>query len=112
MIDDKEMALATEHPRGTERRRLAPYRAALNDVGAYAALPEGDRDVIVRWAEIRRRLRDEHGIDHDPANFADTLLEAKRLIEWVLAGERRLAGASGGRSPGDVIAAVAAVRRG
>ncbi len=37
-IDEKELALAAEHPRGAERRRLLPYRAALNDVAAYAAL--------------------------------------------------------------------------
>ena len=28
-IDEKELALAAEHPRGTERRRLLPYREAL-----------------------------------------------------------------------------------
>ncbi len=112
MIDEKELALATEHPRGTERRRLAPYRAALNDVRAYTVLPEADRDVIVRWAEIRRRLRDERGIDHDPVNFADPLLEAKGLIEWVIAGERRIAGTAGATPANDVIAAVTAIRRG
>ena len=35
-IDEKELALAAEHPRGTERRRLLRYRDALNDTAAYA----------------------------------------------------------------------------
>ena len=65
MTDAKELALAREHPRGTERRRLLPYRAALNDLAAYAALGESERDVIVRWTETRRRIKADHGIDHD-----------------------------------------------
>ena len=73
VIDDKELTLAREHPRGTERRRLLPYRAALNDVATYAALPEGDRDAIVRWAETRRRIKSEFAVDRDAANLADPL---------------------------------------
>ena len=112
MIDAKELALAREHPRGTERRRLLPYREALNDVAAYAALPETDRDVVVRWAETRRRIKEEYGIDHDPANLADPLIPADRLRAHVLAGERL-----GKRNPdladvgGVLIIAVAALRR-
>lgn len=113
MIDAKELALAREHPRGTERRRLLPYRDALNDVAAYAVLPEGDRDVIVRWAETRRRIREDHGIDHDPANLADPLLPADRLRAHVLAGERAAAGRPDFADPGDdLILAVAALRGG
>ena len=111
MIDAKELALAREHPRATERKRLAPYRAALNDVSAYAALPESHRDAIVRWAEIRRRLKEDFGIDRDPANLADPLIAADALRAHVLAGERRAheGGDDGGRG-GDVVAAVAAIR--
>jgi hypothetical protein len=87
VIDTKEIALAREHPRGTERRRLLPYRDALNDVAAYAALPVADRDAIVRWVETRRRIKEEYGIDHDPTNLADPLLPAARLRAHVLAGE-------------------------
>lgn len=112
MIDEKELTLAREHPRGTERRRLLPYRDALNDLAAYAALPEADRDVIVRWAETRRRIKERDGIDHDPANLADPLLPAERLRAHVLAGERAAAGRSEFTDPGgDLIAAVAALRR-
>src|SRR5438094_10232779 len=78
LISTKEVALAREHPRGTERRRLLPYRDALNDVAAYAALAEADRDAIVRWVETRRRIKEEYGIDHDPANLADPLLPDAR----------------------------------
>lgn len=111
MIDTKELALAREHPRGTERRKLLPYRAALNDVAVYAALPESDRDAIVRWVETRRRIKEEYGIDHDPANLADPLLPEERLRAHVVAGER----AAAGRTEfvdrgGDLIAAVAALR--
>ena len=112
MIDAKELALAREHPRGTERRRLLPYRDALNDVAAYAALAEADRDVIVRWAETRRRIKEENGIDHDPANLADPLLPAERLRAHVLDGERAAAGRAAFADPGgDLIAAVGTVRR-
>ena len=112
MIDAKELALAREHPRGTERRRLLPYRAALNDVAAYAALPAGERDVIVRWAETRRRIKTDHGIDHDPSNLADPLLPADRLRAHVLDGERLAAGSRDFSDPGgDLVAAVSALRR-
>jgi hypothetical protein len=110
VIDAKEIALAREHPRGTERRRLLPYRKALNDVAAYAALPESDRDAIVRWAEVRRRLKNEHGLDRDPSNLADPLLAADALRAHVLAGERLLSG-SGAMDPGgDLVAVVATIR--
>lgn len=111
-IGAKDIALAVQHPRGTEQRRLAPYRAALNDLTAYVALPVEDRDAIVRWAETRRRIRDEHGVDQDPANFADPLIPAARLADHVLAGERRAAGvgpAAGAGVP-DLIAAVRQIR--
>lgn len=88
---ERELALAEEHPRGTERRRLLPYRVALNDAQAYARLPERDRDVIVHWAEIRRRIA-ERGVDHDPLNLADPLLPAAALRAQVLDGERIAAG--------------------
>ena len=111
-IGPRDITLAVEHPRGTEQRRLGPYRAALNDLGAYAALPLADRDAIVRWAETRRRIRDGHGIDQDPANFADPLIPAARLTEHVLAGERLAAGAdpTAGEGRSDLIAAVGEIR--
>jgi len=112
VIDAKELALAREHPRGTERRRLLPYRAALNDLAAYAALGEAERDVIVRWTETRRRIKADHGIDHDPANLADPLLPAERLRAHVLAGERLAARRSDFIDPGgDLVVAVANLRR-
>ena len=112
MIDTKELALAREHPRGTERRRLLPYRDALNDVAVYAALPESDRDAIVRWVETRRRIKDEYGIDHDPANLADPLLPAERLRAHVIAGESAAAGRTDVVDRGgDLIAAIAELRR-
>lgn len=112
MIDTKEIALAREHPRGTERRRLLRYRDALNDVAAYATLAEPDRDAIVRWTETRRRIKEAYGIDHDPANLADPLLPEARLRAHVLAGECAAAGRVGCTDPGgDLIAAVAALRR-
>ena len=103
MIDERELALATEHPRGTERRRLLPYREALNDAVAYSRLPETDRDVIVRWAEVRRRIA-ARGVDHDEANLADPLLPAARLRTHVLAGERL---ATGGPAPSSATGAPA-----
>lgn len=111
MIDEQELTLATQHPRGTERRRLLPYREALNATAAYARLPEADRDVIVRWAEIRRRIA-TRGVDHDPLNLADPLLPAARLREHVLAGERLARGSTDRADPGgDLLALVAAIRR-
>jgi hypothetical protein len=111
VIEPKEIALAREHPRGTERRRLLPYRDALNDVAAYAALPESDRDAIVRWVETRRRIKEQYGIDHDPANLADPLLPEERLRAHVLAGESAAAQRGEFVDPGgDLIAAVAALR--
>ena len=112
MIDAKEIALAREHPRGTERRRLLPYRAALNDVAAYAALSEPDRDAILRWVETRRLIKQKYGIDHDPANLADPLVPADRLRAHVLAGESAAAGRTEVVDPGgDLIAAIAELRR-
>jgi len=112
VIDASELALAREHPRGTERRRLLPYRTALNDLAAYAALREPERDVIVRWAETRRRIKADHGIDHDPANLADPLLPADGLRAHILAGERLAAGRSDFIDPGgDLVAVVARLRR-
>jgi hypothetical protein len=111
VIDTKELALAREHPRGTERRRLLRYRDALNDVTAYAALAESDRDAIVRWVETRRLMKVEYGIDHDPANLADPLLPEESLRTLVLAGERAAAKRPEFRDPGgDLIVAVAKLR--
>jgi len=113
VISEKELALAREHPRGTERRRLLPYREALNDVAVYAALALSDRDAIVRWVETRRRIKEEYGIDHDAANLADPLLPAERLRAHVLAGEHAAARRMEFVDPGgDLIAAVAALRGG
>lgn len=110
MIDEKELALAVEHPRGTERRRLLPYVVALNDAEAYARLPERDRDIIVRWAEIRRRISGR-GVDHDPLNLADPLLPATALRSHVLAGERIAAGVDAiDDAGGDLIEIVARIR--
>ena len=110
-IEERELALAAEHPRGTERRRLLPYRAALNDAATYAALPEQDRDAIVRWTEVRRRIRDSAGLDHDPANLADPLLPYGRLRAHVVDGERLAARRAVFDDPGgDLIEVVAALR--
>ncbi len=112
-IDERDLAIAREHPRGTERRTLLPYREALNDLTAYARLPAGERDVIVRWAEVRRRLAEEHGLDHDPANLADPLLPYAALRAHVLDGERLAAGVTvAEETAGDLRAAVAAIREG
>ncbi|MEK6227459.1 MAG: hypothetical protein AABM40_14350 [Chloroflexota bacterium] len=112
MIGAKELALAREHPRGTERRRLLPYRDALNDVAVYAALAESERDAIVRWVETRRRIKEEYGIDHDPTNLADPLIPASTLRAHVLAGEALRAGNSFVDPDGDLIVAVSSLRRG
>lgn len=112
VIDTKELALARDHPRGTERRRLLPYRDALNDVRVYSALAESDRDAIVRWVETRRRIKEEYGIDHDPANLADPLIPAQRLRAHVIAGECATARRTAFVDPGgDLIAVVAELRR-
>src|SRR5436190_22809079 len=109
-IDERDLAIAREHPRGTERRALLPYRDALNDPHAYARLPLADRDVIVRWVEVRRRLA-EGGLDHDAANLADPLLPYARLRVYVLAGEYVAAGITGASDPGgDLQALVARIR--
>jgi hypothetical protein len=110
-IDERDLAIAREHPRGTERRTLLPYRDALNDVAAYARLPLADRDVIVRWVEVRRRIA-EYGIDHDHANLADPLLPYARLRAHVLAGEYVAAGITGASDPGgDLQTLVALIRK-
>ncbi len=113
MIDEREIALATEHPRGTELRRLGPYRAALSDPAAYARLGEAERDVIVRWAETRRLVRERTGLDHDPHNLADPLLPLDRLRAHVLEGERIAADVPSVNDPGgDLLALVVRIRRG
>ena len=112
MIDEREIALATEHPRGTEKRRLGPYREALNDRHAYARLPEKDRDAIVRWVETRRLVKERTGLDHDPANLADPLLPLDRLRRHVLEGESIAADVpTVPDEDGDLMIAVAAIRR-
>lgn len=110
MLTDTELNLAREHPRGTERRTLAPYRAALNDVAAYAALPTPDRDAIVRWAAIRCAVRDRFGVDRDLSNLAEPLIPAATLRAHVLAGEARAAGRDVADDGGDLIALVARIR--
>lgn len=113
MTLEREIALATEHPRGTELRRLGPYREALRDVAAYARLPEADRDAIVRWAEVRRRVRERSGLDHDPRNLADPLLPVDALRSHVIAGERLAAGRERVVDPGsDLLEVVRAIRAG
>ena len=110
-IDERELVLAAEHPRGTERRRLLPYRDALQDATVYAALPESDRDAIVRWTEIRRRIRDSMGVDSDPANLADPLLPYEKLRGHVIAGERLAARHQTFSDPGgDLVAVVGSLR--
>lgn len=111
-IDDRDIAQAREHPRGTERRALLAYRDALNDVGAYVRLPVADRDAIVRWVEIRRRLAEDHALDHDESNLADPLLPYEALRRHVIAGERSAAGSDRDDPGGDLRAAVAAIRGG
>ena len=110
MLTEKELDLARDHPRGTELRTLKPYRAALNDVGTYAALPQSDRDAIVRWAAIRIAVRDRFGVDRDAANLAEPLIPAATLRAHVLAGEARAAGRDVPDDGGDLLALVARIR--
>ena len=110
MLTDRELLLAREHPRGTEQRMLAPYRAALNDVETYAALPRTDRDAIVRWAAIRCAVRDRFGVDRDQANLAEPLIPAADLRAHVLAGEARATGRAIEDDGGDLLALVARIR--
>jgi hypothetical protein len=110
VLTEKELTLAREHPRGTELRTLAQYRAALNDVAAYAALPLRDRDAIVRWAAIRCAVRDQFGVDRDEANLAEPLIPAATLRAHVLAGELRATGRVAVDDGGDLLALVARIR--
>jgi len=103
--------MAREHPRGTERRILLPYREALNDASVYARLAAGDRDVIVRWVEVRRRLKDD-GLDHDPNNLADPLLPYAALRALVIVGESLARGTTVSDAGGDLREAVRAIREG
>ena len=109
-LTEKELTLAREHPRGTEQRTLAPFRAALNDLAAYAALPVSDRDTIVRWAAIRCAVRDRFAVDRDQQNLAEPLIPAETLRRHVLAGEALTAGRPVEDGDGDVIAQVARIR--
>ncbi len=108
MTDEREIALATEHPRGTEKRRLGPYREALRSPEVYARLPKKDRNVIVRWAETRRIVRERTGLDHDPANLADPLLPLERLRAHVVEGERIAAGITSYEDPGGSLLGIVA----
>ena len=110
VLTEKELDRAREHPRGTEQRTLAPYRAALNDLDRYAALPETDRDAIVRWAAIRCAVRDRFGVDRDAANLAEPLIPAANLRAHVLAGETRAAGRAVADDGSELIALVARIR--
>ena len=110
MITDRDLNIAREHPRGTEERTLRPYRAALNDVAAYAALPLAERDAIVRWAAIRIAIRDRFGVDRDQANLAEPLIPAAELRAHVLAGEAQAAKRSVVDDGSDLLALVARVR--
>ena len=109
-IDEKDLRIAREHPRGTERRTLLPYREALNDVSVYARLTITDRDVIVRWVEVRRRLKD-NGLDHDPNNLADPLLPYAALRSLVIAGESLARSTTVSDAGGDLRDAVRAIRK-
>lgn len=109
-LTEKELALARQHPRGTEQRTLAPYRAALNEIGAYAALSVADRDAIVRWAAIRCAVRDRYGVDRDPLNLAEPLIPAATLRAHVLAGEVRAAGQDLADDGSNLIELVARIR--
>ncbi|HKW78698.1 MAG TPA: hypothetical protein VJQ09_06320 [Candidatus Limnocylindria bacterium] len=87
MPDEALLKLAREHPRGTERRTLLPFRDGLQSPAAYAAFTATQRDTIVRWAEARRRIRLDHGVDADGANLADPLIPEARLRALVIEGE-------------------------
>lgn len=89
---------------------LGPYRAALNDLSAYAALPHAERDAIVRWAAIRCAVREQFGVDRDVANLAEPLIPAATLRAHVLAGESRAAGVDPGDDGGDLIGLVLRIR--
>lgn len=97
-IDERDLRLAREHPRGTERRTLLPHREALNDPAAYVRLSAADREAILRWVEIRRLLRERYALDHDPSNLADPLLPYEALREAVMRGEARIAAERGERA--------------
>lgn len=105
----RELEIALEHPRGTERGRLGRFREALRDPATYAALPIEDRDSIVGWTEMRR-LMAERGVDRNPANLADPLLDCQELRAFVLAGERRAGGREIVDEGGDLVALVARMR--
>jgi hypothetical protein len=109
-IDERDLRIALEHPRGTERRTLLRFRDALNDASVYARLPAGDRDVIVRWVEVRRRLKDDHGLDHDASNLADPLLPYAALRALVIVGESAARGSTVADMGGDLREAVRAIR--
>ena len=110
MLTEKELTLAREHPRGTEQRTLAPYRAALNDLTAYATLSTRDRDAIVRWAAIRCAVRDRFGVDRDTSNLAEPLIPAATLRAHVVAGEATAARREVADDGGDLLALVARIR--
>jgi hypothetical protein len=109
-IDETELSRAREHPRGTERRTLLRYREALNDRAAYARLGVADRDVIVRWVEIRRLLKERHELDHDASNLADPLLPYTALRAVVVEGEARAAGVEPRDDGGDLREVVRRIR--
>lgn len=90
---------------------LGPYRAALNDIAAYVALPVKDRDAIVRWAAIRCAVRDRFGVDRDAANLAEPLIPAAALRAHVIAGESAAAGRAIADDGSELISLVARVRR-
>jgi len=112
VLTEKELTLARDHPRGTEERTLRPYRAALNDLDAYVALPLADRDSIVRWAATRCAVRDRYGVDRDATNLAEPLIPAAALRAHVIAGEAKVAGHQVADDGGDLLALVAHIRMG
>ena len=106
---EREVAAGLAHPRGTEMRRLGPYREALHGPSAYAALAATDRDAIVHWAEVRRRMA-ARGVDSDPRNLADPLVDAGALRGLVVEGERLAGGGRVDDDGGDLIALVGRMR--